>query len=79
MERKALEQKQKQRPPVNEDDKLVDNLLNELHAGVPLRRRTLRKHQASMRASRRTISKKDRVKLQALLCANTCIEQNPVT
>lgn len=79
MERKAQQQIQRKKP-VNEDERIVDNLLNELRAGVPLRRRTMKKQQGSMRSSRRTISKKDRAKLQAM-CTNATAkvpEQNPV-
>lgn len=80
MERKALLQTQKQKP-ANEEENVIDNLMNELRVGVPLRRRTLRKHQASMRASRRTVSMKDKARLQAM-CASAAeqvTEQNPVT
>lgn len=66
MERKAQQQRQKQKLKLtNEDEHVVDSLLKKLCAGVPLCR-----HQTSMHASRRTISKKDRVKLQAM-CVNT--------
>lgn len=78
MERKTQPQIQRQKF-VNQDEKIVDNLLNELHAGVPLRRRTMKK-QGSMRTSRRTISKKDQAKLQAM-CANAAAKvpkQNPI-
>ena len=48
-----------------ENEEVVNDLMKELRAGIPLRRRTMKKRQpSSISRNRRTLSKKDAARLQ---------------
>ena len=57
------------------ENEVVNDLMKELRAGIPLRRRTMKKRQPStISHNRRTLSKKDIARLQTMKLSNISSE-----